>query len=679
MPSFVNRLQKINWFPALLLLATILPYLPFLPRLGFYWVDWQVIFLAQAKSPAVFWDYFLYDRPFSVWTYDVSLPLLGLNPLLWQIFTLLLRWLAGLGFYWTLNNLWKDKTWQVRWMAIVFVVFPGFMQQLVAMAYSQHFTTYALFTLSLAAMLTARNKPRFYWLFTALALVACLTHMLTMEYFTALELIRPLILFLLIFRENKNWASAIKHTFLQWLPYLLMVGFFLFWRFIYYPTLLPGTDQNMPGLLLRFSQKPLAVIIELSNLVIKEFLKINIFDWLNLISPEIVDLNARSFIFSIGMGLAGGALIAWLLNRISREQTGETPQKSYWIEALLLALAGFMLGGLPVWGSGRSSAVGMWSDRFTLGPLFGSAILLVLLLDWLLHERWKKFIVLGILTGLAFSLHIRTANQYMADWDNQRDYYWQLLWRAPGLKPNTAIIATRIPSGLLSKYSAGFIFNVLYDPTAAVKDVPYWYFTSNDIGGDVSSMQANAPIKYTQLRNMNFKGNTSQALVITRPSNERCLWVVSPYLRDEGVLTYDEEEITPLSSPAQILAESTKPVPLDVIGAEPARDWCYYFEKAELNNQYKKWDITLQLWNEAQALQLQPRSPAELTPFVLAFAQNGMWDKAQQIGEQMQQIAPDRQPTLNCALWTYIKQETPPSNERDVFLKSINYPGMCTP
>ncbi len=679
MHSFLKRFQKPDWYPGLLLLATVLPYLAFLPRLGFYWVDWQVIFLAQAKSAAVFWDYFLYDRPFSVWTYDITLPFLGLNPLLWQVLTLLLRWLAGLGFYWTLHGIWKDKTWQTRWMAVIFVVFPGFMQQLVSMAYSQHFTTYALFTLSLAAMVAAINRPRHYWWLSTLAWVACLTHMLTMEYFTALELIRPLILFILLRRESKNLVSTLKRTLLHWSPYLAMVLLFIFWRFIYYPTLLPSTDQNMPGLLLSLSQKPLPVIIELSNIVIKEFLKINLFDWLNLLSPEIVDLNAKSFVFSIGAGLVGGILITWLLYHINRHYIELAPQKTYWIEALFIALAGFMLGGLPVWGSGRSSSVGMWSDRFTLAPLFGAAILFVLVIDWLLYERWKKFVLLGLLVGLAFSLHIRTANQYMADWANQRDYYWQLLWRAPGIKPNTAIIATRIPSGLLSKYSAGFIFNVLYDPTAAVKDVPYWYFTSNDIGGDISSMEPDAPIKYTQLRNMNFKGNTSQSLVITRPSNERCLWVVSPYLRDEGVLTYDEEEITSLSNPAQILAESTKPIPLDVVGSEPVHDWCYYFERAELYNQYQDWGATIKLWNETRVQDLKPRSPAELTPFILAFAQTNDWESTRQLSAQMQQTAPDRQPAMMCALWDYIKQKTPSSSERDVFFKTVDYQGLCAP
>ena len=178
---------------------------------------------------------------------------------------------------------------------------------------------------------------------------------------------------------------------------------------------------------------------------------------------------------------------------------------------------------------------------------------------------------------------------------------------------------------------------------------------------------------------MNFKGNTSQSLVITRPSNERCLWVVSPYLRDEGVLTYDEEEITSLSNPTQILAESTKPIPLDVVGSEPAHDWCYYFEKAELYNQYQDWNTTVMLWNDSQAQGLKPRNPAELTPFILDFAQTNDWENARRLSEQMQQTAPDRQPAMLCALWNYLKQETPPSSERDAFLQSVDYAGLCTP
>ena len=87
----------------------------------------------------------------AAWTYILTTPFLGTAPINWHVFTLLLRWLAVLGMWWALRGLWPNKTRQVTWMALLFAVYPVFFQQPIAVAYSQHFITYALFFLSDAA------------------------------------------------------------------------------------------------------------------------------------------------------------------------------------------------------------------------------------------------------------------------------------------------------------------------------------------------------------------------------------------------------------------------------------------------------------------------------------------------------------------------------------------------
>ncbi len=121
-----------SWFyPLVLLLVMLVAYGLSLARLGFYWDDWQVVYLSRFKDLSVYWNYFLNDRPTSAWTYILTVPLLGMSALRWQLFTLVMRWLSVLGFCWALQGLWPRRTWQIRWMGLLLAVFPGFTQQTV--------------------------------------------------------------------------------------------------------------------------------------------------------------------------------------------------------------------------------------------------------------------------------------------------------------------------------------------------------------------------------------------------------------------------------------------------------------------------------------------------------------------------------------------------------------------
>jgi hypothetical protein len=137
--------------------------------------------------------FYQYDRP-SRLTYIVFAPLLGTSPLVWHIFTLLLRWLTAAFVWGSLREIWPHKPHQVLWTALLFAVAPIFTQQSVAVAYSQHWLCYLLFFCSIYCMLRALNDARYFYLFAGLAVLTSLVQLLTMEYFLGLELLRPVIL-----------------------------------------------------------------------------------------------------------------------------------------------------------------------------------------------------------------------------------------------------------------------------------------------------------------------------------------------------------------------------------------------------------------------------------------------------------------------------------------------------
>ena len=92
----------------------------------------------------------------------------------------------------------------------------------------------------------------------------------------------------------------------------------------------------------------------------------------------------------------------------------------------------------------------------------GAVLLTLAGILWLIQPRQRK-LVLSLLLMLSVATQVLIVNRYRLDWQTQRNYYWQLAWRAPALKPQTAIFSFEQPSASIPGYDASFALNVLYD------------------------------------------------------------------------------------------------------------------------------------------------------------------------------------------------------------------------
>ena len=201
MKRFQAKLQSEQIKSAGLVALSIgLTFVWFLPSLGFYWDDWLVVFHVQTGRYADLIQLYAFDRPLSAWTALLSGPVLGIAPLTWQLFTLLLRGAAAYLLYRILDVLFPRRTQFSLWAAVLFAVYPAYRLQPIAVAYSQHWISYAAFFLSMLFMLRALQGGKSRWRSKVLALLLAFTHLATLEYFAGLELLRPLALALLIRR-----------------------------------------------------------------------------------------------------------------------------------------------------------------------------------------------------------------------------------------------------------------------------------------------------------------------------------------------------------------------------------------------------------------------------------------------------------------------------------------------
>ena len=662
-----------GWFYPLLGLAVIFAtYGAYLPRLGFYWDDWPVVYLSRFRDPSVYWSLFHYIRPLSAWTYTLTVPVLGMTPLVWQIFALLLRWSGVLALCAALTGVWPRKVWQVRWMGLFLALFPGFLQQTVSVAYIQHFFTFALYAASLAGMVWAVRRPERFWAYTIPALAASLIQLLTMEYFFGLELLRPLLLWYLLRNAGEPVRRTLGRVVRVWLPYAAVLTIFLLFRFVFYDRLISAPDANPAILLIQLRTDPVGALSALIEHAAQDFSHLMIFVWANTLSPTILLLKTRLVWITWAAGLLIAALAGWALLRGQPEPLPAGPSSAadgrdpFAWQAPLLGVLAVLLGGLPVWLTDRQIIIGLWSDRFALAPMVGAVILLVWLVDWLSDRRVRQTAVLVVLLSLAIATQLRTLNRYAAYWNIMRNYYWQLSWRAPALEKGTTVVGAEMPFALVGDYSISFALNALYGgELEAGKQPDYWFVDGGRYLGSeiIKDYQPNIPIVY-ELWDIHYVGTTSQTVPVTFNNARGCLRVLESIYRDVPPFSLGDSNLMDLAhTPPAILPETNIPVPQNIFGREPVHDWCYYYEKADLARDLGDWQAVTALEEEAAAQGYQPNNGAELLPFIQANAMQANWEQALALSRQSAQLSAEMNRPI-CNLWRRLEAEGPAGDAR---------------
>jgi len=177
-----------------------------------------------------------------------------------------------------------------------------------------------------------------------------------------------------------------------------------------------------------------------------------------------------------------------------------------------------------------------------------------------------------------------------------------------------------------------------------------------------------------------FNGSTGQAVVLFYDP-PRCLKVIDPAIdRFLPVKPQHIRQATPLSRLDLILPHPQNPAnpPAEWFGPQPAANWCYYFEKAELYNQAGEWEQAAQMADKAlkTSRHFTEKNVAELDAFIEAYAHTGQWQKAVDLtGEAFQTW--DKMQYVLCDVWTRIRNTTSNGPERQAALQQIKDSITC--
>ena len=652
-----DRLHRSNWgIPAILFVLTALVYGPLLPSLGYYWDDWPVINLI--RNDGDLWAFFSYNRPLSAWTYALTGPILGIRPLNWHLLTLILRWLTSVGVFWTFKQAWPRHPLKTVSAAMLFTVYPSFTLQPIAVAFSQHFFTYALFVFSLGAMLAARSDHERCRSFTVLAVLGQAAHLLTMEYFWGLELVRPLLL-MIHPAAPREGAARRRFVFKAWLPYLVVLSGFLVWRLFLLE--IPGGDPNALALLELYRADLLGGLLHSFNLVARDLLHMVYKTWTTSLGPSLIDATDRFLLVSWGLAILTGVLAFLFL----KQPAGDTDddQEPFYATALPVGAAALVVSLLPSWITDNDITVGLFSSRFSIPALFGSSLLLTGVIDLLLRRPHYKPIATAVLVCLAAGVHLRNANDYRWDWVKQERFFRQFSARVPALEDGTAIFS----DGAIFRYTASYptsaALNTVYPLQTEHPAQSYWFFELDDtFGTEMESFVGGIPIEGS-LHNLAFSGHSQAGLTIFfEPDTGSCLRVLSPDQADLPFLP----ELTAAAAQVSVLSRirleaAPAGVTLErIFGREDPSVWCILFQQADLALQQGEWETIAGLQQTAADLGLEPNDPFEWLVFVEAHARLGDWDSAGElILEAFRMSDQTRDRPSFCAFWTRIAADDP--------------------
>jgi hypothetical protein len=668
--------------PAALLILGILSFGLLLPRLGYYWDDWERILIVKLYNPAVFWDYFNTKRPFAAWVYNILSPLLGGQPIGWHIVSLLFRCLCSISFWWVLCTLWPANKRQATLTAFLFLVFPIFMQQAI-IVYFKHWLAYTFYFVSIGLNLLAIRNPRRYSFYTLTAVIAELLHLSLIEYFTGLEVLRPLVIFIFSINQNITFSKGLLQAIKHWIPYLIVLMVFSGWRLAFGASL--ADNPYSPELATNLVKYPLDTLRNLANLVLQDMIFVLVSTWSKTVKTGVINLSIPFTLLAWFVGFLAAILVSFYLIKLSYKKEEQLQANSRWItQAMSVGISAAFLGLAPIWITYRAASTeGLFIDRFAMAAMAGASLFTIAFLEWLVQDYKKKAILLSLLVMAAVSLHVRTDNDYRWSWVRQQRIYWQLYWRAPYIKPQTLILTDNI---LFLFVSPQFAINLFYrEPVNPRQGAYIFEYLGSDFGRQTDEWLKGKEIvqDYTIF---STKASTLDSLVIYREEKTgNCLWVLQEKDKDNPYLPDIVRAALPISNMNRIEAQPKAgytPAE-DVFGKEPEHTWCYYYEKGDLAYQSGDYTTVASLGDDAIShgflpTDSQANSPQEWLNFIESYARIGKWQNASDITESSFKVDHNYKQVL-CDLWQNIDHQTQQNNEKAKTIGNIYNLLGCIP
>ena len=618
------RSNKQMWISLGILFGiSALAYLPLVGKFGYFNDDWYLMYDVRTQGAQFFHAIFSIDRPGRAFLMIPLYSLFGLNPLPYSLTAYLFRVLGGASLFWILHLLWPQKRFLVVTTAVLFTIYPGFLSQHNAIDYQSHifglFIALLSVALSLKSVLATERGAKILWAVGSILLGW--VYLSQMEYFIGIEVFRVACIFLPVWRiSHSTLLDKFRASVLKWFPFIFIPVIFLIWRLFFFETERRATDIGAQ--MGQLFNSPLVGLWWLVYLV-QDFFNIMLVAWGLPLSLFVFPMRLQNQLIGLGLALLAALLFVfanrWGQGNESETLAGSNPggmREELWVGSMSI------FGGLmPVILVNRHIILPDYS-RYSLIASIGAVILLVAIIERL-STRSLRMGVAGVLVMIAVLTHYGNSVIAAAKTEATRNFWWQVAWRAPAIKPGVTLVASYPLAAIQEDYFIWGPANLIYYPEPQ-KNIPIEIklpaaVLTNDVITQIISNQGTE----SQLRRGNMLTRDFRYILVMSQANENfCVRILDGGMTELSVL--DEERImliTPSSKLENVISDGNSPTPPALIfGNEPPHEWCYYYQKADLARQQGDWQRVAELGNEAEKLGLHPNDQIELMPFLQAYA-----------------------------------------------------------
>jgi hypothetical protein len=548
----------------------------------------------------------------------------------WHLYALFLRLLASVAFFFLLRAIWPEKKFETTIAALLFAVYPGFLQQPNAATFKNLLLGYdlALFSILATVQAVKASSTGKRILLTALAVLFAGLYLGIFEAMIGLEGARVLLLWYVLWKKSDTGPKKEILPALKWsIPYFLLAGGFLFWRIFLFKSERRAT--NVDVLFSSYGAAPLHSLVGIAVETVKDIWEATVLAWFVPFYQFTRSGAYREFGTAILVAaLAVGAVLLYIWYARSRALVRETEAGRGSAEAawMWLGLPIVAMAVLPTVLAGRNISFELRWDRYSYQATLGVILALAGFLFFALRAS-ARWIVPLVLIFMSVVTQYFSADTYRDYWSYNRELWWQLSWRAPVLKEGTLLFVS-MPFGFEEDYEVYGPANMIYYPSQGIK-----------ISAEVLNASTAVLIQQevTDAGNYNREvfvpKDYSKTLIVAFPASGSCLHVLDgnlvelPGYSGDGLLA----DVAPYSHIGQIETDRSSPmVPRQTFGREPAHTWCYYYQKMELARQTNDWQAVAHLADEAQSKDLRPNDVSEWLPALQAYAATGDIKKAKQ-------------------------------------------------
>lgn len=608
-------------------LYSLLAYLPFVLFLGFYSDDLFFGYVGHFLGPQGIIDSLTIDRPLIGYLYAFLFQLLGDSPLNWHFYSLIVRLIGGFLLYFSLSKIWPRNKPLFFTATLLFLLYPGFLQQPLSLGYAPWHTNLTLWFLSLFfTVLSLNNTGKLSIFYSLWAVIIQILTLLFIEFFVGLEILRFALIIYLLGRKS------IKQIFF----YLVPIVMFLVWRIFVFKSSREITDFGWVAL--NFYHNP-DWWFRLPMEFFISFLHTAVFAYF---LPIIVNL-LRIPILASFLIICFGLFVSFRFFSFIRKFPYAIPR--------LIAKKIFLIGLITIVGtlfpillSGRVVRDYSVYDRYTYTAMVGVSLALTGLLFYKLQINKRRLLVTALIF-LSLTSHLLNGFYRLKVWQTEKNIWWQLSWRAPQIKKNSFLLLY-FPTLAKNNFQNNIVNQIRWHQTYWI-DYQVWatanFFLNYNKpvaehlqGGLLSNTSTTTKLTERQIdtitdRGLIYQNNYQNSIIVSTPNDRSCLWVIDSVRQEtpEGDNPLLEKYLNYSNINLLATSEISSTPPKTIFGKEPRKTWCYYFQKASLLRQQQNWNELLKITDEVINSSYRPGDPNEWLPFLEGLVVNKKFIEAE--------------------------------------------------